>query len=235
MIEPFRRVLDELEDAFRRLEVQVQPPVKVSHKDGFALRYQEKTPQQALLQKFARYVSGLYAIDLLANHGFCQEQGVIQRTLDDLEEDILFLALGLGGQWTGRHDEYLSYFWHEGSGAGMVKRDKIRAHVLSGLDDPSTAIAAGRDIFKAYSGYVHANHIAVIDMCAGDPPRYQLAGMLDNPLHADHIDDEWNYFYRGLVAACSMAKAFGDDVLSAERTDARRAFEARFRDRIFPF
>jgi len=88
MIVPFRQVIGELEAAFRRLEDKVPAPQKIAYKDGFKLRYQEQTVQQAIIQKFARYISGLYAIDLLILSGFCQEAGVLQRTLDDIEEDV---------------------------------------------------------------------------------------------------------------------------------------------------
>jgi hypothetical protein len=89
MNDVFNRLMAELEGAFRRLEEQVPPPVKESYKDGFILRYVEQTPQQAMLQKFARLISGLHSIRLLLVNGFLQEMGVIQRTLDDFEEDII--------------------------------------------------------------------------------------------------------------------------------------------------
>jgi hypothetical protein len=236
MIKPFMRVLNELEVTFRYLESKVPQPIKISRGDGFVLRYQEKTPQQALLQKFARQISGLHAIDVLHENGFCQEQGVIQRTLDDIEEDILFIAFGLStGKWTENHTRYLEYFWAEEQGSGTVKRDKIRAYInrAAGLLDPSTASDNGREIFKAYSGYVHAASINVIDMCAGNPPRYHLAGMRNNPLYDDHAQDLWNYFYRGLVSACFMATAFEDSELHSERYKSLKGFEQAFPSHIF--
>jgi hypothetical protein len=237
MIKPFRQVLGELEATFRHLEAKVPPPVMIPHKGGFVLRYNEKTPLQAILQKFARQISGLHAIGLLLEHGFCQEQGVIQRTLDDIEEDILFITLGLStGEWTAHHILYLKHFWSEEPGSSMVKRDKIRAYVnrASGLADPSTANDNGRAIFKAYSGYVHANSITIVDMCMGDPPRYHLAGMVNNPLYIDHANDAWNYFYRGLTSAVVVAKAFEDSALYAQRFASLKAFEKEFSQRIFP-
>lgn len=239
---PFLTVLKELEEAFRRLEPQVPPPVRRAHRDGFVLRYNEQSPQQALLLKFARQISGLHAIDLLLASGFVQEQCVIQRTLDDIEEDILFLTLGLStGDWTEHHKKYLEYFWMEdprdgSSTRGSIPRDKIRAFInrASGLDDPSSANANGRAIYKAYSGYVHAAAENAIDMCVGEPPRYLLSGMRESPLFQDHADDAWNYFYRGQVSATVMAKAFGDDALWAERYASLKGFEAAFSSRIFP-
>ena len=49
-----------------------------------------------------------------------------------------------------------------------------------------------------------------MDMCGGDPPQYYLNGMLGTSRIADHVEDAWNYFYRGLLSTCIVAKAFGD-------------------------
>lgn len=242
MKNPFLAVLKELEDAFRRLEPQVPAPIKRAYKDGFVLRYEEQSVQQALLLKFARQISGLHTIDLLLGAGFLQEQCVIQRTLDDIEEDILFLTLGLStGDWTEHHKKYLEYFWMEEpkdgtSTRGLVPRDKIRAFVnrSSGLEDPSSANANGRIIYKMYSGYVHVAAENAIDMCVGNPPRYLLSGMRESPLYDDHAADAWNYFYRGLVSATIMAKAFSDDALWAERYASLKGFEQAYSAHIFP-
>jgi hypothetical protein len=237
MIGPFQQVVDELEHTFRLLELQVPPPALAAKEGGFTLRYQEKTPQQAALMKLARYISGLHAIAILLEHGFCQEMGVLQRTLDDIEEDLWFLMLGLkDGEWTDNHDKYLEYFWMEEPGAGMVSRDKIRAYVhrTGGHPDPSTGIDTGRALFKAYSGYVHAGSVAIVDMCAGDPPRFHLAGMLHNPLYADHVEDAWNPFYRGLVCGVLTARIIGDDDIWQDRYHSLKGFEKQFAEKIFP-
>jgi len=78
--------LEVMERAFRRLEQQVPPPVEQPWKEGFVLRYGERTIEQALIQKLVRQVSGLHAIDALLLKGLAQEQGVIQRTLEDIGE-----------------------------------------------------------------------------------------------------------------------------------------------------
>jgi hypothetical protein len=49
-----------------------------------------------------------------------------------------------------------------------------------------------------------------MDMCGGTPPKFHLRGMLGTPRIADHVADAWNYFYRGLLCTCVIAKAFGD-------------------------
>ncbi len=49
-----------------------------------------------------------------------------------------------------------------------------------------------------------------MEMCIGDPPKFRVRGMLETPRVEDHDFDVWNYFYRGLVSATIVAKAFGD-------------------------
>lgn len=84
-----------MENAFRRLEQQVPPPQARPWNDSFVLRYLEQTIEQALIQKLARVISGLRAVDLLLLHGHVQEQGVLHRTLDELNEDVFFLAAAI--------------------------------------------------------------------------------------------------------------------------------------------
>jgi hypothetical protein len=236
----FDRVMAELEEAFRRLEEQVPPPVKKDYKDGFILQYVEQTPQQAMLQKFARLISGLHSLRLLLVSGFLQEMGVIQRTLDDFEEDILFITLAVvNDDMTERHRQYLEYHWiaekeETRENRGQVPRKHIRAYVAkhSG-DDPSSMIAAGRKVYKGYSGFVHGSSDSIIDMCTTDPPRYLLGGMLESPLYSDHQDDIWNYMYRGLVASTYIARLFGDEALWNKRYRSLKDFEKAFRDMVF--
>lgn len=240
MNDVFGCVMAELEKAFRRLEQQVPPPVKEDYKDSFILRYVEQTPQQAMLQKFARLISGLHSLRLLLASGFLQEMGVIQRTLDDFEEDIMYITFAvINDDMTERHKQYLEYHWMEERGEadvnrGQVLRKDIRAYVAMHFSaDPSSMISAGRKLYKAYSGFVHGNGETVIDMCMRNPPRYFLRGMLKSPLYPDHRDDLWNYMYRGLVASAIMARLFDDEALWNERYCSVKRFEVAYRDKIF--
>lgn len=166
--------------------------------------------------------------------------GVIQRTLDDFEEEILFVTLAVANDdVTDHHKKYLEYHWMDereetGTNRGQVPRKHIRAYVAkhSG-DDPSTMIAAGRKVYKGYSGFVHGNGESILDMCMTDPPRYLLAGMLESPLYSDHQHDLWNYMYRGLVASTYIARLFGDEALWNIRYCSLKEFEKAFGDMIF--
>jgi hypothetical protein len=228
-----------MERAFRRLEQQVPPPVEQPWKDSFVLRYRERTIEQALIQKLARQVSGLHAIDALLLKGLAQEQAVIQRTLDEIGEDIHFLVLAVTtGDLTPLHKRYLDDFWQEEfdhldpikatQKRGMVQRQKIRAYIAraGGLPDPSTIDAVGHTVHKTYSGFVHAASPQVMDMLEGNPPTFQVSGMKSGYRRAEHVGDAWNYLYRALTSVTMAAMAFRDASLVAHMYAYFREFEA---------
>ena len=112
----FHESLAVLENAFRRLEQQAPPPQKVEWADGFVFRYQEKTIQQALILKLARSITTLRAVDILLLHGLLQEQASLHRILDEIREDIIFLATAVtNDEVTERHEQYLSAFFNTAS------------------------------------------------------------------------------------------------------------------------
>jgi hypothetical protein len=110
----FHQALTVMDNAFRRLEAQVPAPKTQPFNDSFVFRYEEKTIEQALIQKLARVISGLRAVDILLFHGHIQEQSVLHRTLDELNEDIMFLTAAVTNDTvTDLHKQYLEAFWAE--------------------------------------------------------------------------------------------------------------------------
>src|SRR6185503_9262982 len=138
-------------------------------------------------------VSGLHAIDVLLINGFVQEQGVLHRTLDEIGEDITFLAAAITNDTvTELHQRYLEAFFAEEfenddnpidstQKRNYPPRKKIRAYLVRVLGDneanPSQALDAGETIGKAYSGYVHAASPQIMEMCVGSPPTFHIDGM----------------------------------------------------------
>jgi hypothetical protein len=222
----FEQALGQLAEAFGKMVRYVPPPVLVPFKDGFVFRFKEKTIQQALIQKLARVITGLRGAAALLDQGLVQEQGVIQRTLDELGEDIAFLAVAITNDTiTPLHERYLESFWEEefdpktGKELNrrkrhMVPRDKITAYVTRVLADvhtnPSKVIDSAHHMSKVYSGFVHAASPHIMDMYGGKPPHFHIGGMRGTPPAAGYQDDLWNYFYRALNHAAIVAKAFGD-------------------------
>lgn len=227
-IQFFAPVLEVLESTFRILEARVTPPQPTKWLDGFVFRYADQTIHQAVLQKLARTISGLHAIETLLAKGLHQEQGMIQRALDEIGEDIVFLSLAvIHGEVTPLHRQYLEYFYAEEfldpsnlmashTSRGMVKREKIRAYNnRQHGNDASRANIAGKVLTKAYSGFVHAASPHIMDMYVGKPyARFDTTGELRHQFKAgEQARDALNYFYRAMCSMALAAKAFDDDEL----------------------
>jgi hypothetical protein len=238
------QTLKVIEQVFIHLCTRVPPPQMVHLPSGPHFRYVEQTIHQAIVQKLARTVSGLHSVDLLLAAGFIQEVGALQRVLDELNEDIQFLALGvIYDDIRKLHDRYLKAFYleefdadYESSKAEpreMVPRKKIRAYLANSEasgPDPSTGIKAAKDIGNTYSGYIHAASPHVMDMYGGQPAHFHVQGMLNTPRMEEHEDDLWNYFYRGLLATLFAAKAFGEDKLFDQLREIRDQLDATRED-----
>ena len=213
------------------------PEVVPFGRDGLVFRYADKGIHQALIQKLARIVSGLHAARLLMEHGFFQEQAALQRMLDELNEDIFFLAHGvIFDNTTDLHQKYLAAFYEEEfdnpdsaiestQKRPMVPRQKIRAY-LSQVEGFSSQVEALRSVYKAYSGFVHGASPHIMDMYLGSPPRWHLRGMLGTSRADDHRRDLRNVFYRSIGAFCLAAKSFGDEKLFGRIQQHMREFEA---------
>lgn len=211
--------------AFRRIEAALVPPECVPHRNSFVFRYKNKGIHEALVQKIARSISGLNAVAVLIGTGYVQEAGVLFRTLDEIQEDIFFLASAeTNGARTDRHTQYLDAFYTdavffrpEGSlqipKSNLVPRKKIRAHTMKVLGQEinvSQALAASESVATAYSGYVHAASESIMNMYGGDPPHFHIQGMRGTPRMSESSRDAENYVYRGLMATIAVAKAFED-------------------------
>jgi hypothetical protein len=108
----------------------------------------------------------------------------------------------------------------------MVKREKIRAYINRALGpDESRANAAGKILTKAYSGFVHAASPHIMDMCGGEPARFDVSGRFRHLRAAEHTEDALNYFFRALVSMAFAAKAIGDEELFSRMRTAASELE----------
>lgn len=224
----YEKALQMMESAFDALASKVGTPQIQPMGDGYIYRYKEKSIYQAIVQKLARTVTGLKAISLLNKAGYLQEQASLQRTLDEIEEDIAFLCFGIiYNDISELHNKYLSAFYEEeydnphSSIAStqkrpMIQRKKIRAFVNKNRtegDDQSTAIEVGRTISKTYSGYIHGASPQIMELYFGNPPMFNLSGGANSPFYSDHREDLLNYYYRTILSFAFAAKSFGEDDL----------------------
>lgn len=235
----FTSCLGKLETAFRQLESRVPQPIRKPWGTSFVFRFAEQTIHQAIIQKLARSISGLHGLYALLERGLFQELGVLQRAVDEIDEDVWFLSLAvIDNDISARHREFLRYFYAEEFtdpytpmdshvSREMVKREKIRAYVnnrLSGADAVRGNLA-GRVLTKAYSGYVHAASPHIMDMYGGIKPRFDLNGEAKPYRYAEFASAALNCFYRGLLTVTVVAKAFGDEQLAEQMTKAASELE----------
>ena len=150
MTETYEMTFKLMDKAFHNFEKAMpSKPEMIELSFGLAYRYKEKNIYQAIIQKLARVLSLIKAAHILQNNGFFQEQAILQRAIDETNEDILFLAYAVtNDKITELHEKFLEYFWEEEideSGSmmdskqnrGMVPRKKIRAYIAS-IEAPST-------------------------------------------------------------------------------------------------
>ena len=91
----FQESLHEMDAALVALSALVPRPRAVTFKDSHVYRHTEMLPQQAIVQKLARLPSGLRAAHVLLDAGFFQEQASLQRLIDEIGEDVIFLSIPL--------------------------------------------------------------------------------------------------------------------------------------------
>lgn len=227
-----------MEHTVNVFSLRVPGAKRVQFRRSFVYRHVEKTEHQALVQKLARMVSSLHAARLLLEEGFVQEQAALQRILDEIIEDVSFLSFSvISGNSEPSHKNYLEWFFQEefdpndavvsSKARPSVPRQKIRAYLdrcVSGPKGSSKDLDASKTVSKAYSGFVHAASPQIMDMYGGVPRSFHMRGMQGTERQAEHRADLWNYFYRGIMACCLSAKAFGEEELFV----SIRKFEAEF-------
>lgn len=240
MIKLYFETLPVLHSAFARLESKIEKPTFIKRGTYHVFRYEKQSIEAAVIQKLARVISGLHASLILLRGGFVQELGVIFRTLDEFNEDILFLCQAIQtGEVTDLHRKYLESFYQEEfdepdnpflseQKRATIPRKKIHAAIANIPENemnPSDGKELHRTLSQAYSGYIHGASVHIMDIYGGNPPQYHLSGMLNTPRIKTSIDDAWNYFYRSLISVMMVAFSFHEQELLQELYSFRHYFE----------
>ena len=233
-----KQALITMEKVVHELAAQVPQPLFVKHMGSAGFRYKENSIHQAIVQKLARMVSTLHAARLLLGHGFVQEVGALQRIVDELQQDVFFLRIGVDNP-TDLHRKYLDAFYEEEFDTEdplrstqkrpSIPRKKIHAYnakfiasVAGSKLEPSIVSETIRTLHKSYSGYVHAASPHIMELYGGLPYRLQfhMRGMRWTPRYETQKRDLTNYFYRGLGTVVYSSTAF--DSTSACFDELRR-------------
>lgn len=223
-----RQMLDLMDRTFQVFENSVPKPEILKLSFGKSFRFKDKNIYQAMIQKLARVQSLVRAAYLLLCNGFVQEQAILQRAIDETNEDIMFLVYAVtNDSITDLHKRYLEAFWEEEideSGTmidscqkrPMIPRKKIRDYLASigGKElelDLETHKETMRTISKTYSGFVHGASPQIMDMYGGIPPHFHTKGMLGTPRMKECADDLSNYVYRSFLSHIKVATALGEN------------------------
>lgn len=229
------RAVAALEEAFRRIEADAPQPSEIERGGHVIFRYEDQRTEAAIFLKLARLVSLIHALELLVDHALVQEQCIIQRSIEETNEDIMFLCLSInGGKATDRHVEFLAEFWKEDytDPADPVKSRVPRGYSRKGIrsynnralgqDRPSSADEIGRSIYEMYSGFLHGSAPHIMELYDENERRFSFRGISNSVRHIDYIFDAQNSFYRALLSAIFVTKALGlPDILAFVQEEVR--------------
>jgi hypothetical protein len=170
--------------------------------------------------------------------GHLQEIGVLYRMLDEIAEDITFLALGMRtGNWTSDHEAYAKYFWSEDDNDKQppVQRKKVRAYVnrAAGQSNPSHGEAIGRLIHKTFSDYVHVRSAPIMGMVKGPPAHFDLDGIHTDEPRIPYVDQNPTYYYRCLISVSFVANVVLSETDRRSVFNELKCFETKHHDLLF--
>ena len=129
-----------------------------------------------------RAAQGVHALNLLCRSGFFIDFGVIMRCVHDCEAEIYFL-LEEFPKTSGNVDQFVKSFFESTIDGYLlmethpVPTQKLRnamVRVLKGSHDEETS-ARINNVFKTFSGYVHANYSHIMETYNGGALDFNLA------------------------------------------------------------
>lgn len=244
----YEEAVRSLDDYLRTIESGNLKPQEVDRLGHSAVRFVDKIPEEALLLKFARLVSLNKVLLILISTGFVQEQGIIQRCIEETNEDILFISANVTKTSTSeKFERFLEEFWKEDfadpadpSGTLIPRwfsRKGITAFLnrIFPLDDPSLADRSAKAIQNMYSGFVHGAAPQILELYDLSATRFMTDGLVGTNRHLDYVFDAKNSIYRSLCSASIIGKAFGSQELFEIGKAAVVKFETDVGEGAFKF
>ena len=240
MNEIYNKVLDAMDEGLLTFMKKVPEPRKEAFKDHFVYCYTEKSIHQAIILKLVRMISGLRATQLLAEHGFVQEQASLQRMLDEIIESVEFLSYAvIDDDITDLHKKYLNAFYEKMDTESprnrpMISRQKLRQYIASMEKKFSQMARENKDIdedsdpsrilTKVYSDCLHAAAPAIMDLYYGGTQTFHTKGVGGTPRHEEHIQDFMHVMYRAILIFIFASLAFGEENVRNKIKEASEPF-----------
>ena len=233
--------LSKLERNFKLLHVKTEKPEYIELGNRKVFRYKNKSVNIASIQYMARIISGLYSTKLLIENTFIQECNTLYRTIDEFNQNILFLGFSLiDDEITTLQQTFLDNFFQEEfdnpenaflstQKRGMVSRDKIRAFISQRKENSVNASDTQQNyvtIDKFYSGFIHGTSVSIIDMYSANPSQYHLNGLSNE---APSVDLAKRYFedrlYESILSLSFISFALKENDIYKNIKSLRFEFE----------
>jgi hypothetical protein len=189
--------LDQLFNFVERLRKEaIGEPRWIKEKKVF--EYLDKSAKVVAVLKLARAAQGVSALKLLCEHGLFVDFGVIRRCVGDCEAEVFFL-LEEFPENSSNVDQFVKAFFEStidgylSAETHSVQTKKIRNAMLRILESESDSNmrASVENIYKAFSGYVHANYAHIMETYNGEILNFSLAGVPDSQqrvMRMEHVE-----------------------------------------------
>lgn len=214
--------LDQLSMFAERLRKEVIGEPRWLEEKG-VFEYSDHSAKVVAVLKMIRAAQGVHALNLLCHSGFVIDCGVIMRCVNDCEAEIYFL-LEEFPKTSSTVDQFVRSFFESTIDGYLsmethsVQTQKIRnamVRVLKGRHDDETS-ARINNIFKTFSGYVHANYSHIMEIYNGGTLDFNLAGVpsiRQRQMRLEAVELAANSV---LHAAAHIARTVGLDKLHSE-------------------
>lgn len=174
---------DQLRSAINRLRVAAIGDPKWSEEKK-VFEYSERSAKVVAVLKIVRATQGLAAIELLCRQGLFVDMGAIVRCVSDCEWEVYFLLENYPSA-SPHVDQFVKAFFESSiveyllSETPAVPTKKIRSAVVRVLKQGHDQETSNRiqNIYKTYSGYIHANYAHIMEMFGGSPATFNLTGI----------------------------------------------------------
>jgi hypothetical protein len=176
--------LDQLFSFVDRLRKEtIGKPRWIAKKQVF--EYREASVEVVAVLKLCRAAHGLSAMRLLCQQGLFIDMGAIARCVGDCADEIYFLLENYPNT-SPNVDKFIKGFFEQtidkdllSEGTPPVPTKKIRSavvRILKGQHD-QTLHDITEKIYKAFSGYIHANYVHIMEVYSGLTDNFNLRGV----------------------------------------------------------
>ena len=247
ILELIDAMLEQMDLTFRQLENSLTNKPKLIQRSGYWIwRFIEKDIYQALILKTARSQSLIRSARVLYEHRFLQELSILQRSLDETEEDMSFLTIGCVHEISDLHNRYLEAFWLEeidetgsvstpGKKPLRIPRREIQTF-LADWQKTDELKQKSRDtmgtLYKNYSGHVHGASVFIMDMYCGNPPCFHIDGVREMERELAHANIFYAYTLRCFDVLWFTAHAFNTKGSSEVDVESLRQQSNTYHQRI---